>query len=142
MIVRQPRPMRRGLGDVCSDGPGTPFSWQRLKYTASMCNSVYNNNPLPAPPAPAVTLTSSASDPGAVFAGTDQTGAPVYAVPETAQESQTAIADKLQNFFSGLDTQVNPAPDPNAFPWSTVLAVGGAVVGALLLLNVTGGRRR
>src|SRR5882672_2629878 len=101
-----------GLGDVCSDGPGAPWSWQRIKFTASMCNDPYTvQGPIPSPPAPAVALTSNANTPGAVYAGNDSQGNAVYAVPETAAENMARTKAALDAYYAKVGAQ-NPPPPP------------------------------
>lgn len=176
MIVRQNKSVRRrGLGDVCSDGPGAPFSWQRTKYTVMMCgtnplttisnaaskatsdvaNAVLPGQymPMPNPPAPTVTLSSdpaAASAPGAVPAGTDSSGNAVYAVPETAAENQARFKAAIDQYMNEQGDRTPPDTvcsswasifDPNCNTMGTALAIGGAVVGTLLLFNLFGGRR-
>lgn len=141
----------RGFGDVCSDGPGAPWSWQRLKFTAAMCNDPYTvQGPIPAPPAPAVSLTSDAATPGAVYAGQDANGAAVYAVPQTAAENMATAKAALDQYFAKVG-DVNPPAD--CTPWYSFLnpACGGGgsivpwavagVVGLLLVGSMLGGRR-
>lgn len=161
MIVR--KQLRRGLGDVCSDGPGAPFSWQRIKYTTMLCgtspitqlkdaastaasktvNAILPGQymPLPTAPAPTVALSTdpaAANLPGAQYAG-DEDGTPVYAVPETAQENQARYKAGIDQYMEEQGQRT--PPDDFMTKYGTALAIGGAVLGALLLFNATGGRR-
>jgi len=116
--------------------------YQKVQYGAAP-------PPVVAPPAPTVSLTANANTPGAVFAGTDSSGSPVYAVPSTAAENQAAII-AAQN--AAIDTAVaggyNPAGNlpVNALDLSNLWAnysgfiiVGAVALGSVLLL---GGRGR
>lgn len=155
MIVRRGAPMRRGVGDVCSDGPGAPWSWQRIKYTTMMCNNPYNNaGPMPSPPAPTISLTANANTPGAVYAGQDSSGAAVYAVPETAQENMDRTKAALDVYFAKVgDANPPPPPDDPCAHWYSFMnpdcngATGyvfaaAAAVGVLVLgVALSGGRR-
>lgn len=146
--------MRRGVGDTCSDGPGAPWSWQRAKYTLAMCNNSYNNaGPMPSPPAPSVSLTSDATAPGAVYAGQDSSGAPVYAVPQTAPESVAATNAALSSYFTTVGN-ANPPPAAPCTSWYSFLDptcpsslgtglifVAAAVAGVLVLGVALGGHR-
>jgi len=113
-------------------------------YTLNFCNTPYATPP--APPAPTIDLTSAPKSAGSVYAGTDSTGAAVYATPQTAQESQQAIKDNLATFYGGLDVPapadcsgtfafLNPVcPSTSALPW----LIAGSVIAGMLLM---GGRR-
>lgn len=105
---------------------------------------------MPAPPVPDVTLTADATAPGAIFAGTDSSGSNVYAVPQTAQENMAAFKASIDQYMANQGNATPPDTscsswasifDPNCNTWGTALAIGGAIVGALLLFNMTGGRR-
>ena len=124
--------------------------------TSKVANAVLPGQymPMPNPPAPTVTLSSdpaAASAPGAVPAGTDSSGNEVYAVPETAQENMARFKSTIDQYMNQQgdltppDTVCNSWAsvfDPNCSTLGTALAVGGAVLGALLLFNISGGRRR
>jgi len=145
--------MRRGVGDACSDGPGAPWSWQRAKYTLAMCNNSYNNaGPIPSPPAPSVSLTPDATAPGALYAGQDSSGAPVYAVPQTAAENMAATQAALNAYYGNVGNANPPAApctswysflDPTC-PSSMntgLVFVAAAVAGVLVVGVALGGRR-
>ena len=163
MRVRVGTPMRRGMGvaqlstQYCQSGWSllNPVAWfggcaasdvadvyQKIQYGAAP-------PPVVKPPAPTVALTSDPNAPGAVFAGTDSSGAPVYAVGSTAAENQAAIVAK-QN--AAIDAAVaggyNPAGNLpfNALDlsnlwqnYSGLIIAGGALLGGFVLL---GGRGR
>jgi len=141
------------VGDTCSDGPGAAWSWQRAMYTLSMCNNPYNNaGPVPSPPAPSISLTPNAGTPGAVYAGTDSSGNPVYAVPQTPAENQAATVSALNNYFDTVGAANPPDPctawytflDPNcpSSLSSGLVFAGAAVLGLLVLGKVFSGGRR
>jgi hypothetical protein len=125
---------------LCPFVGGSNFGSDVTTYAGG---AVLGNYPAPpAPPAPAVTLSTdptAADQPGAQYAGQDASGTAVYAVPETAQENMTRYKALVDQFMNDVGTK-NP---PTDF-WSkygTVLAIAGAVVGALVLYKGTGGRR-
>jgi hypothetical protein len=96
----------------------------------------------PIPPAPSVALTSAPdaqNQPGAVYAGDAADGTPVYAVPETSGENMARFKTSVTQFFNEQGERTPPTDFMSQY--GTYLAVGGAIVGALLLLNATGGRR-
>ena len=155
--------MRRGMGaqlstQYCQSGWSllNPIAWFG-GCAASDAADIYQKiqyggapPPVVPPPAPTVSLTSNANTPGAVYAGTDSTGAAVYAVPQTAAESQAAIV-AAQN--AAIDAAVaggyNPAGNLplNALDLSSLWAnysglimLGGGVVLALVVAKSVGGR--
>lgn len=160
MRVRRGTPLR-GMGaqlstEYCQSGWSliNPIAWfggcaasdaadiyQKLQYGSAP-------PPVVSSPAPTVSLTSDATTPGAIYAGTDSSGAPVYAVPSTAAENQTAIVN-AQN--AAIDAAVTGGYNPagnlpvNALDLSSLWAnysgfiIAGAVaVGALFLLGGKG----
>ncbi len=155
MIVRQPTRRRRGLGATYADQCGQSMNWFEKAVLAPYCapawisqgaaavvenRSAYEAPPIP--PAPTVALTSSPdaqNQPGAVYAGDSADGTPVYAVPETPGENMNRFKASVNQFFDEQGQRTPPTDFMSQY--GTALAVGGAVVGALLLLNVTGRRR-
>jgi hypothetical protein len=72
-------------------------------------------------------------------------------VPETAQENMAAFKAAIDQYMIDQGNATPPGEvcsswlsifDPNCNTMGTALAVGGAILGALLLFNLTGGRRR
>jgi hypothetical protein len=150
--------MRRGMGaqlstSYCQSGWSllNPIAWfggcvgsdaadiyQKVQYGTAP-------PPVVTPPAPTVALTSNANTPGAVYAGTDSSGNPVYALPSTPADNQAAIV-AAQN--AAIDTAVaggyNPAGNLplNALDlsslwanYSGVILLGAGVLGALVIAN-------
>lgn len=126
-------------------GPDAADIYQKLQYGTAP-------PPVATPPAPTVSLTPNANTPGAVFAGTASDGTPIYAVPQTAAESQAAI---VANQNAAIDAAVAAGYNPAGnFPvnalnlsdfwnnYKTLILVGAAAVGGMLLLNSLGGHRR
>lgn len=119
-------------------GPDVAEVYQKVQYGTAPPAVV-------TPPAPTVSLTTNAATPGAVYAGTDTSGAPIYAVPETAAESQAVIVAKQNAAIDAAIAQgYNPygnlpfnALDLSKIPSSTWL-VGAALLAGLVLF---GGRR-
>lgn len=158
MIVRIPKRMR-GMGAALSyaDQCGQSMNWFEKAVLAPYCApawisqgvaSVVENRsayqPLPIAPAPGVTLSSSpaaASAPGAVLAGNDAQGNPVYAVPETPGENMARFSDSVAQYF---DEQGNLTPADTSFfaKYQTAIIVGLSVLGGLVFVNASGGRRR
>jgi hypothetical protein len=157
---------RRGVGD------GVPYAsycanaslWNPIAWSVCLPADVsavgsklfgVSSVSAPLPPAPPagislVTGASAASSPGAVFAGNDSSGNPIYAVPQTADANMAAYQATLNTFMSNLDTSNNPPVDCssgwNQFTnsacggsWLPIVA-GVGLLGALVLLG--GGRRR
>lgn len=150
---------RRGVGDLlspeyCNSGWSliNPVAWFGGCATNDLANVYekvqYGTPPAVVnPPAPTISLGVPASTPGAIFAGNDKAGNPVYASPSTAAENQQALVD-AQN--AAIDAAVasgqwNPAGNLPVTAlglsdfWSTYktpLLIGGAVVGGLALMNL------
>jgi hypothetical protein len=69
--------------------------------------------PPPPPPPPNIALSTdpaAAATPGAIYAGTDASGNPVYAVPQTASANMAAYAAQVKQFMDDVGT-ANPPPD-------------------------------
>jgi hypothetical protein len=154
----------RGMGaqlstDYCASGWSLldPRAWLGGCAAADVADIYqkvqYGTAPPPVvpPPAPTVSLTSNANTPGAVFAGTAADGTPVYAVPQTAAESQAAI---VANQNAAIDAAIAAGYNPygnlpvNALDldnfwkkYGTLVLVAGAALGGVVLLNSLGGRR-
>ena len=162
--------VRRGIGAVVDAGPSTGGAPWRL--TTDQCKSYwslldprawfggcvgpdiadvyqkvqYGTAPnVVTPPASAIKLGVPGSTPGAVYAGNDANGAPVYALPSTPAEDQQALIDK-QN--AAIDAAAaagwNPAGN---LPldmltlsdfwgkFGTPLLIAGGVIGGLALVG-------
>lgn len=149
----------RGLGDTCSDGPGTPWTWQRIKFTALGCNSPYNNYPMPSPGpgtgSPTIALSTdpaAASQPGAVFAGQDASGNAVYATPSTPQQNMTDFKASVDQYMNEMGNRNPPPAGDDCSHWysffdsscqkNALLMVGLGVAGVLVLGVLVGGRGR
>lgn len=96
------------------------------------------------PPAPTINLGVAPSSPGAIFAGNDKLGNPVYAAPETAAENRQAMIDKQNAAIDAAIASGDWNPEGNLptdilnlsdfwKKYGTALMVGGAVVGGLAL---------
>jgi len=161
-VVRAGTPMRlrrRGMGEQLSDA-WCNSAWSLLDPAAWLGGCVasdyqklqYGTPPaVVKPPAPTVSLTPNANAPGAIYAGTDSSGAAVYAVPQTAAENRQAMID-AQNaaYDAAVANGYNPAGNlPNPLDlsnfWSrygTYIMIGGGAVLALVVANSVGGHRR
>lgn len=122
--------MRVQLGDInmsqfvpgtmawCADPASllSPFQALCLPYDVShVASQVINSGgtATPPPPPPGITVVS-ATTPGAVFAGNDSSGNPVYLLPQSAQDNEAANAAALTSFF-GQYAADNPATDCSGF---------------------------
>ena len=137
---------------MCGTNPITSATNAASAATSATMNAILPGTymPMPNPPPPGVTLTSNPNAPGAIPAGADSGGNEVYAVPQTAQDDMAAFKKVIDQYMIDQGNATPPDTscsswasifDPNCNSWGTVLAIGGAVVGALLLVNLTGGRR-
>lgn len=110
--------------------------------------------PMPTPPAPSIALISGAAGaatPGAVFAGNDASGNPIYGVPQTAQANMAAFKATIDQYMNQQGEATPPPPPPDCTAWYSFFnpACGGGsvlpwVVGgvaAVFLLGMMGGRR-
>jgi len=168
--VRRGTPMR-GIGaagtsvsDWCASDPlAQSFASElfHLPVTLLACPFVSSNAgstayaPMPNPPAPSISLVSGpagAAAPGAVFAGTDASGNPIYGVPQTAQANMTAFKATIDQYMSQQGEATPPPPPPDCTTWYSFLnpdCGGGSflpwalagVVGVLLIGSMLGGRR-
>lgn len=151
---------RKGVGvlqlstDYCQSGWSllNPVAWLG-GCAASDVSDVYQQvmygGPAPAvvpPPAPTVNLTSSPAKPGAVYAGADSSGNPIYAVPSTAADSQAAIvAGQNAAIDAAVAAGYNPAGNYPAFTalnlsdffnkYGTYVFMGAAALGGLALFK-------
>lgn len=126
-------------------GPDAASIYQKIQYGTAP-------PPVVGAPAPTVALTPNANTPGAVFAGTAADGTPIYAVPSTAAENQAAlIAQQNDAINASVALGYNPAGNlpVNALglsdfwnQYKTLILVGVAAVGGVMLLNSLGGHRR
>lgn len=153
----------RGLGvypgQPCYD-PNHPW-WLPYWMNDTTEMACFNANPqvqaaVPQPAAPSTPqqYTTDATTPGAIYAGTDSNGNPVYMVPATPQQTQQQTVQTLTDYYAQL--AANPSNQPtdcntffNSFfnpvcpgsltsgspSTSTWLLVGAAAVGALMLLK-------
>jgi hypothetical protein len=72
------------------------------------------SGPLPPAPPAGISLvqgSAAASTPGAVFAGNDASGNPIYAVPETAGANMAEYAAAVAQSISNQDASNNPPVD-------------------------------
>lgn len=150
---------RRGMGDLlsaehCNSGwsllnPVAWFGGCAQNDLANVYEKIQYGTPpaVVTPPAPTINLGVSASAPGAIYAGNDSSGNPVYALPSTAADNQQAIIDKQNAAIEAAVSsgQWNPAGNLPVTAvglsdfWSQYkvpVLIGGAVVGGLALMNL------
>lgn len=140
-----------GSAQFCADSSSllSPFQWMCLPSDISQKTTAVIS-PTVAPPAsipPSVSVVSS-DTPGAVFAGNDANGNPVYLLAQSAADNAAQNAVALQQFFSDYST-ANPSTDCTSFFNSTFNPTCGAslmngalaIGGVLLALFFFAGRR-
>ena len=137
-----------GMGDVATwcSSPAGQLPWYALPGEAlismSLCGPMrwYGNlaealSPLPKPPVPApqTIAVTSAGAPGAVFAGNDANGNPVYLAAQSPEENQAATKSQLDQFFSQFGTSASGGS--GSIDWTPILLIVGGVVGGALLFG-------
>lgn len=140
-----------GTAQFCNDPASlfNPFQFVCLPSDVSKkVTAVFS--PTVAPPAsipPGVSVVSS-DTPGAVFAGNDASGNPVYLLAQSAADNAAQNATALSQFF-GDYSAANPSTDCSGFFNSTFNPTCGgslmyaaiAIGGTLFALYLFGGRR-
>lgn len=150
-------PAGRGLGAVpLNQWCDQASAWNPLAYMLCLPHDVavvYGNatgrpNSYPAPPTPPPPNIKLVSTPaaGSVYAGQDNSGSAVYAVPETATDNMARWTADVTAFFDTQGDLTPPTDTCNSWlglfdstcPSFTTTLLVGAGLAALLLL---GGRR-
>jgi len=106
--------------------------------------------PPPSAKPPSISLSTdpaAASQPGAVYAGTDATGAAVYATPQSPQENMTDFRAAVDQFMKEQGNRTPPSDPcghwfsifdstcPGGSGWLGAALAIGAVVGGLMLVK-------
>jgi hypothetical protein len=151
----------RGLGmsiaDWCAADPtaqsfaselfNLPVTMLACPFVSSNTGSTQYGAP-PSPGAPKITLVSGAagaSQPGAVLAGNDSSGNPVYAIPQSPGQNMADFKASVDTFMRQQGEATPPAAvdctswysifSPACNQWGDVALAGAAVLAAFLVLK-------